>query len=63
MSNLPIRVFTVVPMYSFVITDPATESETSTLVPIKTKKPKPKRKKKPSVNPSDFDESTNYCWY
>ena len=50
-------------MYSFVITDPATESGTSTLVPIKTKKPKPKRKKKPSVIPSDFDESTNYCWY
>ena len=59
----PTPQFTGIPVNSFVITDAATERETSTLVPIKTKKLKPKRKKKPSMNPSDFDDSTNYCWY
>ena len=52
-----------VPVYRYFITDPVIEIETTTPISVKAKKPKKKKKKKPSINPSDLDESMDYCWY
>ena len=56
------KLFTTVPVHRYFITDPEIEELTTTPIAIETKKPK-KKKKKPLVNPPDFDESADYCWY